>query len=61
VRHSRSPFLAVRTKVGHAFPEATLSVRGREALAEAVDLVHDRYWSDFEQLGHEDASLSDLR
>jgi hypothetical protein len=61
VYHSRSPFLAVRTKVGHGFPEATLSVRRREALAEAIDFVHDRYWSDLEQLGSEDASLSDLR
>jgi hypothetical protein len=29
-------------------PEATLSVRRREALGEAIDLVHDRYWSDLE-------------
>jgi hypothetical protein len=43
VHHSSSPLLAVRTKVGQAFPEATLSVRRREALAEAIDLVHDRY------------------
>ncbi len=48
------------TKVGQAFPEATLSLPRREALAKAIDLVHDRYWNDIEQLGHEDVSLADL-
>jgi hypothetical protein len=30
-------------------------VRRREALAEAIDLVHDRYQSDLEQIGQTDA------
>jgi hypothetical protein len=51
----------VGTKVGQAFPETTLSLPRREALAQAIDLVHDRLWEDIEQLGHEDVSLTDPR
>jgi hypothetical protein len=41
----------VTTNVGQAFSEATLSLRRREALAQAIDLVHDGYWEDLAQLG----------
>jgi hypothetical protein len=52
--------LPVGTKVGQAFPETALSLRRREALSQAIDIVHDRYWDDLAHLGGEDVSLADL-